>query len=86
MAGKKILKTCEVCGKEYMGISISKTCSDACKKELRRMTEAIWKAEQRGKRNGKKEMSELARINEEARQNGMTYGQYVAFCEMTGRR
>lgn len=81
MAMKKQPMICEICGKEYMGIKLSKTCSEECRKEQDRIKNAIWKAEHRTKSKRKKGMSELARINQEARENGMTYGKYVAFCE-----
>lgn len=88
MAMKKQPMVCEICGKEYMGIKLSKACSDECRKEQDRIRSAIWKAEHKTGQNRrkKKEISELARINEEARENGMTYGKYVAFCEAVGRR
>lgn len=76
MAREKRLKICEICGKEYMGSSRSKTCSDACRKEQNRMTAAIWEAEKKRQQNRKQGMSDLARDNEEARKLGLSYGQY----------
>lgn len=43
MAMKKQPMICEICGKEYMGIKLSKACSEACKREQTRIREAIWK-------------------------------------------
>ena len=67
----RTLKICEICGKEFMGIKNSKLCSNACRKEACRIRDAI-----RRVRTKKEEMSDLARVNEEARDSGMSYGYY----------
>lgn len=77
------VRICLSCGERYLGDSIY--CSDRCKEEHQRIKAHAQEILKRPPKK-KKIKSELARINEEARQNGMTYGQYVAFCEMTGRR
>ena len=77
------VRICLSCGERYIGDSIY--CSDRCKEEHQRIKAHAQEILKRPPKK-KKIKSELARINEEARENGMTYGQYVAFCEMTGRR
>ena len=73
------LKICKVCGREFFGLSTAKTCSPACKKESKRVQEAVRRIKVREEQeSSKKNMSELARLNEEARAAGMSYGQYVA--------
>lgn len=67
----RTLKICEICGKEFMGIKNSKLCSNACRKEACRIREAIKRVQEK-----KDEMDELARVNEEAREEGMSYGYY----------
>ena len=65
------LKICEICGKDFMGTKNSKVCSNACRKEACRIREAIKRVQEK-----KDEMDELARVNEEAREEGMSYGYY----------
>lgn len=74
----RTLKVCEVCGKEFMGVKCAKVCSPACRKEANRVRDAIERIKQKEQQADRKEMSDLARINAEARAAGMTYGQYVA--------
>lgn len=77
------VRICLSCGERYLGDSIY--CSDRCREEHQRIKAHAQEILKRPPKK-KKIKTELARINEEARENGMTYGQYVAFCEMTGRR
>ena len=67
----RTLKICEICGKEFMGIKNSKLCSNACRKEACRIREANKQVQKK-----KEEMDEVARVNEEARAAGMSYGYY----------
>lgn len=84
---RRTLKVCDICGKEFMGIGVAKVCGPACRKEATRIKEAIKRAKLKEQYTGrKKEMSELARINEEARAAGMSYGQYVSWCESEKKR
>lgn len=75
----RTLRVCKVCGREFMGFSTAKMCSPACKREDARTRDAIKRIKAREQQeSSKKNMSELARLNEEARAAGMSYGQYVA--------
>lgn len=77
------VRMCLSCGERYIGDSIY--CSDRCKEEHQRIKAHAQEILKRPPKK-KKIKTELAKINEEARQAHMSYGQYVAFCEMTGRR
>ena len=77
------VRTCLSCRERFIGESIY--CSDRCKAEHQRIKAHAQEILKRSPKK-KKIKSELARINEEARENHMSYGQYVALREMTGRR
>ena len=69
---------CIVCGERFLGES--PYCSEKCCKEnitIRKKAKEIRMAKPRKT----KIKSELARINAEAREAGMTYGAYVAMTE-----
>ncbi len=86
MAEKK-LKICKVCGREFMGFSTAKTCSTACKKEDERTRAAIKRIKEREQQEkSKKSVSDLARINAEARALGMSYGKYSDMLRMEQER
>ncbi len=81
-------KKCIVCNKEFItNKRHKKTCDSVCSKanhrrlnkenRKRRKTQEV----RREKRVKKKEISELARIEQLARQHGMTYGNYVGIVE-----
>ena len=67
-------RICITCGERYFGDSAY--CSDRCREENMRIKAHAQEILTR-KPQKKKIKSELARINEEARENGMTYGQYA---------
>lgn len=78
--GKVVIKRCKLCGKLFQAEGNAQYCSRCCAQEARRMQNKESKRNQRIgiSRKGKcREMSELARINEEARELHMSYGQYV---------
>lgn len=88
MAGKiELQKICMVCGKPFIGKNVSaKLCSVECKKIRARQCEIARKSLE--KEGGKKapipklkfkKPKSLAQVNREAREKGMTYGQYVAW-------
>ena len=77
------VRICLSCGERFIGDSIY--CSDRCREEHQRIKAHAQEILKRPPKK-KKIKTELARINEEAREAHMSYGQYVAFCEMTGRR
>ena len=78
------LKMCITCGERYFGEG--PYCSTKCREENMRIKEHAKKI-LKGEAPKKKEIkSELAKINEEAREAGMSYGQYVAFCECEKER
>lgn len=60
--------TCRWCGKQFDSNTPVEFCSAACRKAHRR----------KKKTDNKKNMKEIARINELARSEGLTYGQYLA--------
>ncbi len=60
--------TCRWCGKQFESNTPVEFCSAACRKAHR----------QKKKTDNKKNMAEIARINELARKEGLTYGQYLA--------
>lgn len=70
-----IVKKCPCCGEHFAGES--DYCSTKCREEymgLRKKAQAI---KTRAPRKTKIK-SDLARLNDEARRAGMSYGQYVA--------
>lgn len=82
----RTLKVCEVCGKEFMGVKCAKVCSPACRKEANRVRDAIERIKQKEQQADRKEMSDLARFNAEARAAGMHYGQYEAWLRSEAER
>ena len=59
---------CRWCGKEFEATTYRKFCCEACKKEFH----------SKRKPNNKKNMKNIVKINELARKEGLSYGQYVA--------
>lgn len=77
------VRTCIVCGERFIGEG--PYCSDKCREEnlrIKRHAQEILKR----KPQKKKIKSELAKINEEAREAHMSYGHYVAMCESEKER
>lgn len=85
----QILKTCEVCGNQFVGIKrtakyCSKPCREVAMKEKRRILQAE-KAERAAREKENEKLKKpIWQLNEEARQLGLTYGQYQAM-RMKGR-
>ena len=72
------VSTCIVCGERFIGES--QYCSEKCREEnitIRKKAKEMRMAKPRKP----KIKSELARINAEAREAGMSYGRYVAMAE-----
>lgn len=76
---------CKVCGKSFMKVrkgQIPKYCSPECKKEWtiprQRELSRMSKERQRKLKLIKKNKQTIANVNEIARKNGMSYGQYMA--------
>ena len=81
------IRTCPVCGMEFTDRT-RKYCSPKCSKEGYRRRQLKYSKERQEKENQlrrtekPKEKSQLERLAKEAREAGMTYGQYVALgCE-----
>lgn len=79
----QILKICEVCGNQFVGIKrTAKYCSKPCREVAMKERHRILQAEKAEKAAREKENEKLKRtiwqLNEEARQLGLTYGQYQA--------
>lgn len=69
-------KKCAMCGKFFMATSSNnKYCSDECKEQGKYDSEV---RKGRRKRNPKKDPLILSRLNQEARSQGLTYGQLQA--------
>ena len=69
-------KKCAMCGKLFMATSSNnKYCSDECKEQGKYDSEV---RKGRRKRNPKKDPLILSRLNQEARSQGLTYGQLQA--------
>lgn len=67
--------TCELCGEKFLSYrSNIKYCSDACRNEAKKGYDSVKR--QRGEVTTPS--STLAEINQQARDAGMSYGQYVA--------
>ena len=78
--GKVVIKRCKLCGKLFQAEGNAQYCSRCCAQEVRKMQNKESKRKQRKGVSGRgkgRNMSELARINEEARKLHMSYGQYV---------
>ena len=79
-------RECPICGKQFMArCGRQKYCSKDCREKLERETrksnreDALYR--ERNKDNIKranKRRNELIRINDKAKKEGLTYGQYVA--------
>lgn len=68
------IKECRFCGARFSTETGFKTyCSEECKKK----NKAIYESKRRGYYTRKKQGSDLSRLNDEARANGMNYGMYV---------
>lgn len=89
-------KICVICGQTFKTTRpMKKTCSQECscenEKEVKRRAnerkreEAKKKPPEKKSRKKKKEISDLARINQEAREHGMSYGKYVPIYENGGK-
>ena len=77
------VRICIVCGERFIGDS--PYCSAKCREENLRIKEHAQKILKREPRK-KKIKTELAKINQEAREAHMSYGQYVAMCESEKER
>ena len=79
----QILKTCEVCGNQFIGIKrTAKYCSEPCRNAAMKERHKILQAEKaeraaREKEN-EKQKKPIWQLNEEARKLGLSYGQYQA--------
>ena len=72
-------KRCVVCGMQFSANTRANTCSKECREKRKDLKITEWKNNQ--KRVVKKESlarKSLSEINELARQEGLTYGEYVA--------
>ena len=69
------VKRCLCCGEQYIGEEAY--CSARCREENERIKKIAQKIKARGPKKPKI-VSELARINEDARNAGMNYGEYAA--------
>ncbi len=82
MDDRKKLKTCKICGNAFWGKTTMCYCSDECREigdRINKMkSNEARKARAKEKGTRKKRMPDLARVNEEARAAGMSYGKYVA--------
>ena len=82
MKSKEVVKTCAWCGKEFVRQKgAQKFCSVRCRNEstTKRVTEYC-RQYRRSKRPRKGDLSnreKLAEINQKAREEGLTYGQYM---------
>lgn len=77
----QILKICEVCGNQFVGIKrTAKYCSEPCRNVAVRERHRILQAEKAERAAREKENEKLKKpiwkLNEEARRLGLTYGQY----------
>lgn len=79
----QILKICEVCGNQFVGIKrTAKYCSKPCRNAAMKERHKILQAEKTERAAREKENEKLKmpiwQLNEEARKLGLTYGQYQA--------
>lgn len=79
----QILKICEVCGNQFVGIKrTAKYCSKPCREVAIKERHRILQAEKAERAAREKENEKLKKpiwqLNEEARQLWLTYGQYQA--------
>lgn len=82
MSKKKYKIKCAVCGKEFISSGTGrKYCSDECKKEARRQRDKA-----RYEKNNPNRNRSLVEMAVEAREHGMTYGQYVVYLESKKKR
>lgn len=81
-----MIKICKICGKEFETNRNKICCSKACMRENNRLLCADnnnkVKAE---KTRVKRNMKSIIDLTVEAREHGMSYGQYVAQMYMKGR-
>ena len=77
--------TCIICGAQFQPRStrgLQKYCSDKCKKiAANRMMTASRNKKRKQELAHKKASKALAEFAREARDNGMTYGQYMAYLQ-----
>ena len=69
------IKMCLCCGERYIGEEAY--CSERCREENERIKKIAQKIKARGPQRPRI-VSDLARVNEEARNAGMNYGEYEA--------
>ena len=69
------IKKCLCCGEQYIGEE--SYCSEKCRKKYAHIRKKAQEIKERGPQKAKI-VSELVRINEEAGNAGMSYGQYEA--------
>lgn len=80
------IKNCIICGKTFETETKQKmVCSAECREKRDRIMRRIYQKNKRMKRREEKrkrtEMSELAVVNGQARERGLTYGVYVGLYE-----
>lgn len=72
-------KICLLCGRVFIPHEkAQKYCSKRCAHEARLTNERERRMESRFRRKMTENMKMIAKINQEARERGMCYGQYVA--------
>lgn len=80
---KKVVKTCEQCGDDFVGVSWARFCGK-CKNKRSLENNRLQKRRSREKNREnkpdpiKKRPLTITEISVIARQNGMSYGEYVA--------
>lgn len=77
--GSRTEKNCACCGNPFVVTTHSRIyCSEECYKSMK----AILRKKDKPKKKSKKKVASLRDMAKEAREHGMTYGQYVAQIEM----
>ena len=74
-----MIKRCVVCGLKFSANTRANTCSKDCREKRKDLKITEWK--NKPKTSAKKisiERKSIAQINELARKEGLTYGEYVA--------
>lgn len=78
----KMIKYCVICGRRFeTERNNKKTCSKSCCAERNRDTARKRRKHTLAKKKQKPKISELARIEQSAREYGLTYGRYVGMYE-----
>lgn len=76
-----MIKRCVVCGMSFSHSSRSNVCSDGCRKTRREMMRIAYKSRPKVSKKKKSIVGKsIAEINDLARKEGLTYGEYVARC------